>query len=311
MKTIEYQYGDEKKIQRILYKSKEPILIRIKEFPDIFSLDYFEQNIKASATYDAFENRHWRSHHVDDFKTVISQIKKNMPFRIFGQVLSVHESAEIEQYVPLWQTIPFRPRLFLKQSKVIYFFGGKGACTSIHFDREHNHNLHLCLGGKKQMLLFTEDQSDNLYKVPYIGDSLIDFSQSLSSIRSQFPRINQASGYNVMLEKGDMLYIPKNCWHYTIYHDASSAAGYSFYPKKLMQFYGYFTGFFYMGYKARSGFNMSNWPIFQKFSRNYALSSGKIKYVYKFIELTSYLFILPIVSVMTIISQKRNPRKVY
>ena len=240
--TLEYQYGDEEKIKSILYQSSEPILIKIKNFTDEFSLDYFEKHIKGTTKYEVFENGHSVAYKNDDFTHAITQIKKNLPYRIFGQFLSRQQSYEIEQHVPLWQTIPFRPRFFQNFIKVAYFFGGKDSRTDMHFDREHCCILHLCLSGKKQLLLFTEAQNDNVYKLPFIGDSLIDFSQPMATLCKQFPRINQAEGYNVTLETGDMLFMPKNCWHYTTYLDASASASYVFYPKKILQFYGYLTG---------------------------------------------------------------------
>lgn len=130
----------------------------------------------------------------DNFQEVISQIKNNKPYRIFGQLLSRDESAKIEYYVPLWQKIPQRPRFFNEILKVIYFFGGKGAHTEMHFDREHCCNLHLCLSGTKQVLLFTHDQSDFIYKLPFVGNSLIDFGYPLETIENDFPRVKQFYG---------------------------------------------------------------------------------------------------------------------
>src|SRR2546430_9972275 len=40
-RSLLYNYGDEEILQKVLFKSKEPLLIRIKEFPNTFTLDYF------------------------------------------------------------------------------------------------------------------------------------------------------------------------------------------------------------------------------------------------------------------------------
>lgn len=308
IKSLSYTYGEEEQLKQILYKSKEPLLIKIKGFTDKFSLDYFEENIQGTTGYCIFDEYRYVSSQTGDFATVISEIKKNQPFRIFGQ-FSTKVSSELEQHVPLWQAIPLRPRFFNKQLKIAYFFGGRGSVTDLHFDREHCCNLHLCLSGKKQIVLFTEDQSDNLYKVPYIGDALIDFSQSLEVLRQQYPRLNQALGYNVYLEQGDMLFLPRNCWHYTRYLEASSSATYVFYPKKLLQIYGFFTGFFFLGYKRPNYFNIADWPIFKAFSWGYAWAEGWKKKVLKVIEALSYVFLLPVVSIATYILYKRKSRR--
>ena len=304
IRVIEYQCGEEEKIKQIIYKSKVPIVIKIKNFPDKFSLDYFAQDEDAMTCYSTFENYRCISTQSGNFSKVLSDIKNNKPYRIFGQFMSKSTCRELERYVPLWQKIPFRPRYFYDDIKVAYFFGGKGSATDMHFDREHCCNLHLCLSGKKQLLLFTESQSENVYKLPFISDSLINFSEPLDKIREQFPRINNAEVYNVILEQGDMLFMPKNCWHYTRYLDASSSATYVFYPKKFLQFYGYFTGYFYVGYKSEAGFKIANRPLFQKFSRRYALSSGIPKYFYKIIESILFIFMLPIISILYVISFK-------
>ncbi|WP_454781484.1 cupin-like domain-containing protein [Legionella sp. WA2022007384] len=310
IQEIEYEYGQEEYIKRLIYRSKEPILIKIKNFTDKFSIDYFENLLEGVITYDTYENDRWKSYDRGNFSTVMSQIKNNKPYRIFGQTFPKHSGA-IERHVPLWQKIPFRPRYFNKNLKVIYFFGGKGAHTEIHFDREHCCNLHLCLSGKKQVLLFTQKQSQYIYKLPFVGDSLVEFGQPLDLLSQQFPRLNQAEGYNITLERGDMLFLPKNCWHYTSYLEASAAATYVFYPRKILQFYGYFTGYFFMGYKSPNGFKICDWPLFEKFSRNYALAEGKRKYLFKAIELVSYIVLLPTISILSKISFRLKPRRVF
>ncbi|KGP62618.1 cupin [Legionella norrlandica] len=311
IRTIIYHYGDEELLKRILYQSKEPILIKIPNFTSQFSLNYFEQLTQAKTTYCVFENKQCVGFYAGNFAEVITQIKNNNPIRIFGQIFSRERSKDIEQHIPLWQKIPLRPRYFRETKKVTYFFGGKGAVTEIHFDREQCCNLHLCLSGKKSVLLFTEEQNDKLYKLPFVGDSLIDFTQPMDVLCQQFPKLNHAEGYQVQLEKGDMLFMPRNCWHYTEYLDASAAATYVFYPQKILQFYGYFTGNFFLGYKEESGFKIYKWPFFEKFNQNYAFSSGNKKFVFKLIEAALYLIMLPTVSLLNIISHKIKPRRVF
>jgi len=294
IRVLEYHYGDETRIKNILYKATEPVLIKIKNFPDQFNLDYFAKNIQATTQYKIYENNVCIDKKEGDFATIMGQIK-NKPYKIFGQILKRQQSAKIECHVPLWQKIPFRPRFFSQILKATYFFGGKGAHTIMHFDREYCCNLHLCLSGKKEVLLFTEDQSENLYKLPYIGNSLIDFTLPPQEIKQHYPRINNAVGFKVLLETGDMLFMPKNCWHYTYYLEPSAAATYVFYPRKWLQFYGYFTGYFYIGYW--DVFNMVHWPLFKKFNQSYATASGKKKLFLKGIELISFPFLLPMVSI--------------
>jgi len=301
IKCVMYRYGEEEKLKNILYQLKEPLLIHIDGFTEQFTLSYFQKQNIGTTVYKVFDRYQAIEEKTCDFVETIEAIKQNKPYRIFGQIISRTLSAKIEKHVPLWQTIPLRPRFFSPFLKVIYFFGGKGSASFIHYDREHCTNLHLCLSGKKQILLFTEDQSDYLYKVPYVGNSLIDFSQPIEKLEQQYPRLKQAIGYRVNLNVGDMLFMPKNCWHYTQYLDASSSATYVFYPKKYLHFYGYFTGYFYLGYKLKAfPGNLSERLVFKKFNHAYANATGWKKNSLKFVELSTYLFLLPIVSIGSI-----------
>ncbi|MCP0914299.1 MULTISPECIES: cupin-like domain-containing protein [Legionella] len=311
IQTIEYRYGEETAIKKFLYRCKAPVLIKIKDFPDAFNLDYFYKNISGRTTYSTFAAHDCIAHQIGDFKNVIAEIKQNKPYRIFGKIMSRAQSAEIEKYVPLWQCLPLRPRYFEPLLKVAYFFGGKGSHTGIHFDREHCCILHLCLSGKKQFLLFTQDQNDYIYKTPFIGDSLLDFSQPLPVLYEQFPKLRQATGYEVTLEKGDMLFMPRNCWHFTRYLDASAAASYVFYPKKFFQYYGFFTGHFFWGYEGETGFRLCEWHPFKKFTQKYAHAAGKTRVFYKILEKMLYVILLPIVSILSLLSYTIKPRRLY
>ena len=311
IQEVVYTYGDEYQLQKLLYKSKEPILIKIKDFTDQFTIDYFIKNSKGLTTYSTFANDKCIAHQEGDIKKSLDEIKQNISHRIFGHYYQQCFTEEIEKHVPLWQTIPFRPRLFSQHVKCSFFFGGKGSHTQIHYDREHPSILHLCLSGKKEMLLFTKEQNEHLYKVPFVGDSLIDFSLPKETIAKKFPKMDKAEGYEVMLEKGDMLFIPRNCWHYTRYHDASAATSYVFYPNKFLHLYGYFTGYFYIGYKERTGFRVSEWPLFKKLDQSYPFATGPKKLFLKILAASLYIFLLPSISITAYFSAKYRPRKFY
>ena len=305
IKTLIYNPGEEQQLQDLLFKAKEPLLIRINNFPNDFTLDYFQENHHGSTSYTVFDNFRFVENKLGDLNETLEAIKINKPYRIFGQLFSREASSVIEQYIPLWQHLPFTPRFYNASLKVAYFFGGRGSATELHFDREHCCNLHVCLSGKKQILLFTEEQNDYLYKIPYVGDALIDFAEPLKQLQHEYPRLNQATGYQVIIKAGDMVFMPRNCWHYTRYLEPSTSATYVFYTHKLWQFYGYFTGNFFIGYKwYYFPFKVYNLPLFKKFSFAYAKASGLKKLILKLIENLSYIVLLPLLSIATIVTTK-------
>jgi hypothetical protein len=305
IKTFTYNYGEEKELQDILFNAKEPILIHIKEFPNTFTIDYFIKKNYGLVNYSVFDNYRYVEEKSGDLAETLEEIKNNKPYRIFGQYFTREDSFLIEKYIPLWQTLPFRPRFYNPLLKVAYFFGGRGSATENHFDREHCCNLHLCMSGRKQVLLFTKDQSDYLYKMPYIGNSLIDFCQPIDQLQKKYPRLKEATVYNVILNPGDMIFMPRNCWHYTRYLEASTSATFVFYTNRFWQFYGYFTGYFFLGYKGYTTLlKTSESTLFKKFSFIYAMSTGWKKLFLKGIENISYIFLLPLISIVALVSYK-------
>ncbi|HHT0593210.1 TPA: hypothetical protein ACTXXA_002682 [Legionella anisa] len=106
VETIDYFYGDEEKIKKILYKSTKPLLIKIKNFRGNFTLDYFEKHIHADTTYATFENNRRVAHQPADFGTIIAKIKQNMPYRIFGQILPKNSLLRLKSIYPFGNIFP-------------------------------------------------------------------------------------------------------------------------------------------------------------------------------------------------------------
>src|SRR4051794_3847262 len=112
IKTLIYNYGEEKSLKEILFKAKEPLLIRIKEFPNTFNIDYFIKKYHGLTNYSVFDNYRFVGEKSGDLQETLEEIKNNKPYRIFGLLLAREDSSIIEKYVPLWQTIPFNPRFY-------------------------------------------------------------------------------------------------------------------------------------------------------------------------------------------------------
>ncbi len=97
------------------------------------------------------------------------------------------------------------------------FIGAGKAITPLHYDLEVNLIWHLALAGERQVYLWTQDQSPNLFKLPVLGISPIPFARGRLGYRF-------AQGYATTLKPGELLYMPAGCWHQVEYSGAPSAA---------------------------------------------------------------------------------------
>lgn len=104
---------------------------------------------------------------------------------------------------------------FLKSLPTL-FFGGFNSYTYMHYDIDLANIFHFHFEGKKQCILFDQEQSKYLYKLPNTlrTHSDIDFS---NPDLEKWPLLKKAKGHIANLEHGDMLYIPEGYWHYMKY----------------------------------------------------------------------------------------------
>ncbi len=106
------------------------------------------------------------------------------------------------------------PDLGLKLMKGLpmLFFGGKDSHTFMHVDIDLANILHFHFVGKKQAILFDQEQTKYLYKIPHslITREDIDF---VNPDYQKWPALKKAQGHVANLEHGDILYMPEGYWH--------------------------------------------------------------------------------------------------
>ena len=92
------------------------------------------------------------------------------------------------------------------------FFGGKDSHTFMHVDIDLANILHFHFVGKKQAILFDQEQTKYLYKIPHslITREDIDF---VNPDYQKWPALKKAQGHVANLEHGDILYMPEGYWH--------------------------------------------------------------------------------------------------
>ncbi|GAB4183287.1 MAG: hypothetical protein Tsb002_05340 [Wenzhouxiangellaceae bacterium] len=113
---------------------------------------------------------------------------------------------------------------------VFMFFGCAGSVTPIHIDIDMSHVFHVQVYGRKRCLLFSPEQNTNLYRHPFTVRSYVD---PANPDYQRYPRLQQAEGYEVVLEAGDMLFIPSGWWHHMIYEQGGWAISLRCKPERL------------------------------------------------------------------------------
>lgn len=111
-----------------------------------------------------------------------------------------------------WPDIGLR---LIKQLPML-FFGGENSKVFMHFDIDYSNILHFHFHGQKQCILFDQEQSKYMYKIPHslICREDIDFDKPDFK---KFPALKNAKGYICNLNHGEMLYMPEGYWHYMKY----------------------------------------------------------------------------------------------
>jgi hypothetical protein len=118
-------------------------------------------------------------------------------------------------------------RGFVKRYPML-FVGGAGSVTHMHFDIDLSHILHTQFVGRKRVLLFPYEEQHNLYRKPYEVLSFANFENYYDSANTkldiaQFPAVEKANGFEVILEHGETLFMPAGYWHHMEYIDSGFA----------------------------------------------------------------------------------------
>ncbi len=116
---------------------------------------------------------------------------------------------------------------FVKRVPML-FVGGQGSITHMHFDIDLSHIVHTQFMGRKRVLLFPYQEQFKLYRKPFEVLSVADFSnyydpQKTKLDITQFPAVEFANGYDMILGHGDTLFMPGGYWHHMEYLDSGFA----------------------------------------------------------------------------------------
>ena len=137
-------------------------------------------------------------------------LKKPTKYRIFLY--------NVMKQVPVLRQDFKYPNLGLRLLKGLpmLFFGGENSSVFMHYDIDLANILHFHFHGQKKCILFPQNQSRYLYKIPHslISREDIDFD---NPDLEKWPALAYAKGYTTVLNHGEMLYMPEGYWHYMKY----------------------------------------------------------------------------------------------
>lgn len=203
------------------FQPQKPVIIEdyISNWPAYqkWSLDYIKQ-VAGDKIVPLYDNRPVR--HEEGF----NQAHAEMKMRDYIDLL---KSEPTKFRIFLWNILKEVPELqndfefpdfgirLLKKLPML-FFGGKDSYTFMHYDIDLANIFHFHFEGKKQCIIFDQQQNNYLYKVPHslITREDIDFS---NPDFNKWPALQKAKGYVANLNHGDILYMPEGYWHYMRY----------------------------------------------------------------------------------------------
>lgn len=203
------------------FKPQKPVVIErfIDDWPAYtkWSLEYMKE-VAGDKTVPLYDNR------PVDYKDGFNQPHATMKMSEYVDLLKKKPTKfriflwNILKEVPVLQKDFSFPDFGLRLMKGLpmLFFGGKDSYTFMHYDIDFANIFHFHFEGKKQCILFDQQQNKYLYKIPNSLITREDIHFSNPDIK-KWPALKHAKGYITHLEHGNTLYMPEGYWHYMRY----------------------------------------------------------------------------------------------
>ena len=143
------------------------------------------------------------------FSDYIDMVKNHESTNDF-YITASNTSKNMEALKELWDDIDMLPEYLDTQSdrKGFFWFGPAGTITPLHHDLTNNFMAQVC--GRKLIKLIPACQT------PYVYNHLHCYSQiDMDNIDyERYPLFKNANVIELILEPGEVLFLPVGCWHY-------------------------------------------------------------------------------------------------
>lgn len=207
--------------QKKYFRKKKPLLIKNFasrwEAYDQWNLSYISEKA-GEQEVPLYDNKPANASKSSDAPVTCMKMKdyietiKTQPsdLRIFFYIITDRLPELLKNF-----TYPDLGMKFFKRLPTL-FFGGSNAHVLMHYDVDLGDFMHIHFEGKKRILLFDQEQSAFLYKVPLSVHTVYDIDYENPDYK-KFPALQYAKGYEIFMEHGDALFIPGAFWHFNRY----------------------------------------------------------------------------------------------
>ncbi len=204
------------------FKPQKPVVLEqaIEDWPAFkkWNLDYVKE-IAGDITVPLYDDRPVQ--HKDGFNEPHAKMKMSAYVDLLKKEPTKYRIFlwNILKEVPALQKDYKFPDFGLRLLKGVpmMFFGGRDSYTFMHYDIDLANIFHFHFDGEKEVVLFPQSETKNLYKVPHslITHESIDFS---NPDYDKWPALKNANGFKTTLSHGEVLYMPEGYWHYMKYN---------------------------------------------------------------------------------------------
>lgn len=236
---------DSETFRKSYFNAKRPVLIKgmAKDWAATkeWNLDYFlnlegdKEILLLSENFIQDDNRYKKA----SFKDYIERLKDSESNKV--AVKDYLTTLNIFQYFPhLNKEIDFS--LFEKQTKtneVTAWIGPSGTISGFHADTANN--MYAQIKGKKMFIICSPKYDKHMYPSnKHIFEAVASQVDINNFDSNKFPKFREVSFTKVILEPGDVLYLPQRWWHYVQSLDTSisiSNFGYTTFESYTVKFF--------------------------------------------------------------------------